>query len=46
VPGCVIASGILRGEEDRIAEAFAPLGLRETTRRTGGEWIALLLERR
>jgi ribosomal protein L11 methyltransferase len=46
VPGCVIASGILRGEEDRVGEAFAPLGLRETIRRTGGEWIALLLERR
>jgi ribosomal protein L11 methyltransferase len=40
----LIASGLLREEADEVAAAFAPHGLRETARRTGGEWAALLLE--
>jgi len=39
----VIASGILAGEADRVAAAFAGLG--ERARRTDGDWVALLLER-
>lgn len=38
----VIASGILAGEADALAAAFA---LREQARLTRGEWVALLLER-
>ena len=44
-PGRVIASGLLIGEGDRVAAAFAGHGLRERARRSGGDWIALLLER-
>jgi ribosomal protein L11 methyltransferase len=45
IPGRVIASGLLAHEADAIAADFAPLGLRESGRRLGGEWAALLLER-
>lgn len=45
LPERVIASGLLCAEGDRVAEAFAPFGLREIRRLTGGDWIALLLER-
>ena len=45
VPGRIIASGLLADEADAVAAQFAPLGLRESTRRQGGEWAALLLER-
>lgn len=45
LPRRVIASGLLVGEADRVAEAFAGLGLREAARRESGEWAALLLER-
>ena len=41
----LIASGLLVGEADEIAEAFAAAGLREADRRESGEWAALLLER-
>jgi ribosomal protein L11 methyltransferase len=42
-PQRLIASGLLRAEADEVAAAFAPHGLRETARRHGGEWAALLL---
>jgi ribosomal protein L11 methyltransferase len=45
IPERVVASGLLRGEGDRVSEAFARLGLAETDRRAGGDWVALLLER-
>ena len=46
VPGRIIASGLLADEADAVAAQFAPLGLRESARRLGGEWAALLLESR
>ncbi len=46
LPEIVIASGLLVGEADEVAEAFRPLGLDEAGRRESGEWAALLLERR
>jgi ribosomal protein L11 methyltransferase len=45
VPRRVIASGLLVGEAERIAAAFAACGLTEIVRRERGEWAALLLER-
>jgi ribosomal protein L11 methyltransferase len=45
-PERVIASGLLIGEGDAIAEAFADAGYAEAARRADGEWAALLLERR
>jgi ribosomal protein L11 methyltransferase len=44
VPERVIASGLLRREGERVAGAFAPLGLQETKRLTCREWIAVVLE--
>jgi ribosomal protein L11 methyltransferase len=44
-PDRVIAGGLLRSEGDAVAHAFAGVGLRETRRLAGGDWIALLLER-
>jgi ribosomal protein L11 methyltransferase len=44
-PGRVIASGLLVGEADEIARAFAAVGLSESERRVSGDWAALLLER-
>jgi ribosomal protein L11 methyltransferase len=43
-PRRVIAGGLLTGEADSIADAFAAAGLRETRRRERGGWEALLLE--
>ena len=43
VPRALIASGLLVEEADGVAAAFARRGLRERTRRTDGEWAALLL---
>ncbi len=43
-PERVIASGLLVPEIDRVAEAFAPVGLAVAGRRERGEWAALLLE--
>jgi ribosomal protein L11 methyltransferase len=43
-PERLIASGLLTQEADQIAAAFTPLGLRETARRSLGDWTALLLE--
>jgi ribosomal protein L11 methyltransferase len=42
-PRALIASGLLVEEGDAIAAAFARRGLCERTRRTDGEWAALLL---
>jgi ribosomal protein L11 methyltransferase len=44
-PDVLIASGLLAHEGDEVAGAFAHHGLRETARRHGGEWAALLLRR-
>jgi ribosomal protein L11 methyltransferase len=43
-PERLIAGGLLVGEADEVAQAFSDRGLRERERRTGGEWVALLLE--
>ena len=43
LPQRLIASGLLVGEADEIAGAFAAAGLREVTRRESGDWAALLL---
>jgi ribosomal protein L11 methyltransferase len=43
VPRALVASGLLTTEADGIAAAFARRGLCERTRRTDGEWAALLL---
>jgi ribosomal protein L11 methyltransferase len=45
LPSRLIASGLLAHEADGVAGHFAGLGLRETARRYGGEWAALLVER-
>jgi ribosomal protein L11 methyltransferase len=44
-PDALVASGLLAHEGDEVAAAFARHGLRETARRHGGEWVALLLTR-
>ncbi len=44
-PRRLIASGLLAHEGDEVAAAFAAHGLRETARRGGGEWLALVLQR-
>jgi ribosomal protein L11 methyltransferase len=44
-PKRVVASGLLRGEGDRVANAFAGLGLIETRRLAAGEWTASILSR-
>ncbi|MGO9499296.1 MAG: 50S ribosomal protein L11 methyltransferase [Solirubrobacteraceae bacterium] len=45
LPEVVIASGLLVGEADEVADAFASLGFVEAERRESGEWAALLLSR-
>ncbi len=42
-PRVLVASGLLHGEADEIATAFARHGLRERDRRHSGEWAALTL---
>jgi ribosomal protein L11 methyltransferase len=42
-PQALVCSGMLAEELDRVAEAFAPLGLGEDERRADGDWAALLL---
>ena len=44
-PDVLVAGGLLAHEGDEVAAAFARHGLRETARRRGGEWVALLLRR-
>ena len=39
----MIASGLLVGEVDGVAAAFASLGLAPQERRSDGEWAAVLL---
>jgi ribosomal protein L11 methyltransferase len=46
LPDTVIAGGLLVGESDEVAGAFAGLGLAESRRLESGEWAALLLRRR
>jgi ribosomal protein L11 methyltransferase len=45
LPELVIASGLLEHEGDRVAQAFAALGLTETRRLAAGDWLALVLAR-
>jgi ribosomal protein L11 methyltransferase len=45
LPETVIASGLLVGQADEVAGAFATLGLAEARRVESGEWTALLLSR-
>jgi ribosomal protein L11 methyltransferase len=44
-PERLIASGLETGEADAVAAAFARHGLRETARREGDGWSAILLTR-
>jgi len=44
-PSALICSGLLLGEQDEVAAAFAQVGLREEERRQDGDWAALLLRR-
>jgi ribosomal protein L11 methyltransferase len=44
-PDALVAGGLLAHEGDEVAAAFARHGLRETARRHGGDWVALLLRR-
>jgi ribosomal protein L11 methyltransferase len=43
VPGILACSGMLEEQIDEVVEAFVPLGLAESNRRTEGDWAALLL---
>lgn len=43
LPDTLVASGLLAGEGDRAAEAFAALGLVEQKRLIDGDWAALVL---
>jgi len=45
VPATLICSGLLPGEQDEVAGAFAGAGLSEAERRQDGDWAALLLRR-
>ena len=45
LPPRLILSGLLAGEADRVCGAYARRGMRETERRTRGEWAAVALER-
>jgi ribosomal protein L11 methyltransferase len=45
VPGTLVCSGLLPGELDEVAAAFARTGLTEMERRQEGDWAALLLRR-
>jgi ribosomal protein L11 methyltransferase len=42
-PRALVCSGMLLEELDRVAKAFASLGLAEDERRSEGDWAALLL---
>jgi ribosomal protein L11 methyltransferase len=44
-PTTLICSGLLPGELDEVAAAFAKAGLGEVERRRDGDWAALLLRR-
>jgi ribosomal protein L11 methyltransferase len=45
-PRTLVCSGLLPGELDATAAAFAPAGLVEAERRREGDWAALLMRRR
>ncbi len=45
LPQTLVCSGLLLGEQDDIAAAFAEVGLHEQQRRQNGDWAALLLRR-
>ncbi|HET7509617.1 MAG TPA: 50S ribosomal protein L11 methyltransferase [Solirubrobacterales bacterium] len=45
-PQTLVSSGLLPGEQDEVAAAFAATGLSEAERRQDGDWAALLLRRR
>ena len=42
-PDTLVCSGMLEGEMDGVAEAFAPTGLSESERRVENDWGALLM---
>ena len=44
-PETLICSGLLLGEQDEVAAAFAETGLEEAARREDGDWAALWLRR-
>jgi ribosomal protein L11 methyltransferase len=44
-PPVLVCSGLLPGEQDEVAGAFAAVGLAEAGRRQDGDWVALLLRR-
>jgi ribosomal protein L11 methyltransferase len=44
-PQALICSGLLLGEQDEVALAFAETGMVEADRRQDGDWAALLLRR-
>jgi ribosomal protein L11 methyltransferase len=44
-PEVLICSGLLLGEQDEVAEAFAQTGMIERDRRQHGDWAALSLRR-
>jgi ribosomal protein L11 methyltransferase len=43
IPKTLVLSGLLQGEVQAIADAFASWGLEESERRVDGDWAALLL---
>jgi ribosomal protein L11 methyltransferase len=43
LPRTLIVSGVLAGDADGVADAFAARGLAETARRADGDWVALRL---
>lgn len=45
LPTVLVCSGMLEEQFDEVADAFLPLGLAESERRTQGDWAALLLRR-
>ncbi len=45
LPPRLVLSGLLAAEADRVSGAYARRGMRETVRRTRGEWAALVLLR-
>jgi ribosomal protein L11 methyltransferase len=45
MPGILACSGMLEEQIDEVADAFVPLGMAESNRRTEGDWAALLLRR-
>jgi ribosomal protein L11 methyltransferase len=42
-PAILACSGMLEEQMDEVADAFVPIGMAESNRRTDGDWAALLL---